>query len=41
LAIVLLDATMVYFVTGDIALGLSTAALMIPAATLGRWIFIT
>jgi 4-hydroxybenzoate polyprenyltransferase len=41
LAIVLLDATMVYWKTGNPALGLGTALLIVPAATLGRWIFIT
>jgi 4-hydroxybenzoate polyprenyltransferase len=41
LAIVLLDATMVYCKTGDPALGLGVAALVIPAAALGRRIFIT
>jgi len=41
LSIVLLDATMVYWRTGDPALAGLTAALVVPAATLGRWIFIT
>ncbi|HET6326148.1 MAG TPA: UbiA family prenyltransferase [Planctomycetaceae bacterium] len=41
LAIVLLDATLVYWATGNPVLALGVAALLIPAATLGRWIFIT
>ncbi len=41
LAIVLLDATMVYLATADLAFALATAALAVPAATLGRWIYIT
>jgi 4-hydroxybenzoate polyprenyltransferase len=41
LAIVLLDATMVFFCTGSPMLAACVAALIIPAATLGRWIFIT
>ncbi len=41
LAIVLLDATMVECRTGDPVLAMAVAALLIPAATLGRWIFIT
>ena len=41
LAIVLLDATMVGCRTGDPLLALAVAALFVPAATLGRWIFIT
>jgi 4-hydroxybenzoate polyprenyltransferase len=41
LAIVLLDATMIYWATGNPTLALGTALLIIPAATLGRWIFIT
>jgi 4-hydroxybenzoate polyprenyltransferase len=41
LAIVLWDATMVYAATGNPGLALCVAALLIPAATLGRWIFIT
>jgi 4-hydroxybenzoate polyprenyltransferase len=41
LAIVLLDATMIFWKTGDPLTALGVAALIIPAATLGRWIFIT
>jgi 4-hydroxybenzoate polyprenyltransferase len=41
LAIVLLDATMIYFKTSDPVLALGVAALLVPAAILGRWIFIT
>ena len=41
LAIVLLDATMVFCLTGSPMLAIAVAALLIPAATLGRWIFIT
>jgi hypothetical protein len=41
LAIVLLDATMIYAKTGNPILALGVAALVVPAAILGRWIFIT
>lgn len=41
LAIVLLDATMVYCLTDSPLLAVAVTALLIPAATLGRWIFIT
>jgi 4-hydroxybenzoate polyprenyltransferase len=41
LAIVLLDATMVFWASGDIVIAFGTALLIIPAATLGRFIFIT
>jgi len=41
LAIVLFDATMIYWKTGNPALACGTALLVVPAATLGRWIFIT
>jgi hypothetical protein len=41
LAIVLLDATMIFCRTGDPIVALGVVALIIPAATLGRWIFIT
>lgn len=41
LAIVLLDAAMIYWKTGDPTLTCGTALLIVPAATLGRWIFIT
>jgi 4-hydroxybenzoate polyprenyltransferase len=41
LAIVLLDATMIYAKTGDPILALAVGALVVPAAILGRWIFIT
>jgi 4-hydroxybenzoate polyprenyltransferase len=41
LAIVLFDATMVCFKTGDPVLAVGVALLFIPAATLGRFIFIT
>jgi 4-hydroxybenzoate polyprenyltransferase len=41
LAIVLLDATMVYWASGDAMIALGTALLIVPAATLGRFIFIT
>jgi 4-hydroxybenzoate polyprenyltransferase len=41
LAIVLLEATMIYFKTGSVSLAGATALLVIPAATLGRWIMIT
>jgi 4-hydroxybenzoate polyprenyltransferase len=41
LAIVLFDATMIYGITGNPTLACGTALLIVPAATLGRWIFIT
>ncbi len=41
LTIVLLDATMIYAKTGDPILALAVGALVVPAAILGRWIFIT
>jgi len=41
LAIVLFDATMIYGFTGNATLACGTALLIVPAATLGRWIFIT
>jgi 4-hydroxybenzoate polyprenyltransferase len=41
LAIVLLDATVIFCKTGDPLVAVGIAALIIPAATLGRWIFIT
>jgi 4-hydroxybenzoate polyprenyltransferase len=41
LAIVLLDATFVYWASADATIGLGTALLLVPAATLGRFIFIT
>ncbi len=41
LAIVLFDATMIYGITGDPTLACGTALLIVPAATVGRWIFIT
>jgi 4-hydroxybenzoate polyprenyltransferase len=41
LAIVWIDAAMVYWATADLVLALVVAALIVPAAWLGRWIFIT
>jgi 4-hydroxybenzoate polyprenyltransferase len=41
LAIVWIDAAMVYWATTDLVLALVVAALIVPAAWLGRWIFIT
>jgi 4-hydroxybenzoate polyprenyltransferase len=41
LAIALLDATMVYWASGDAMTAIGTALLIVPAATLGRFIFIT
>jgi 4-hydroxybenzoate polyprenyltransferase len=41
LAIVLLDAAMVYWASGNAMLAVGTALLIVPAATLGRFIFIT
>lgn len=41
LAIVLLDATMVYWASSNAMVAFATALLIVPAATLGRFIFIT
>lgn len=41
LTLVVLDATLIYFHTGETAYAVATLALLIPALTLGRWIFIT
>ena len=41
LAIVLLDATMIYGASGNAVIAIATALLIVPAATLGRFIFIT
>jgi hypothetical protein len=41
LMIILLDATMIYSQAGSLALACLTAVLIVPAAALGRWIFIT
>jgi 4-hydroxybenzoate polyprenyltransferase len=41
LAIVLFDAALIYWKTGNPALACGTALLVLPAAALGRWIFIT
>jgi 4-hydroxybenzoate polyprenyltransferase len=41
LSIVLFDATMVFYGTGSPLLAAYVLALIVPAATLGRWIFIT
>ncbi len=41
LSLVMLDATLVVYVTGQSALGLVTAALMIPAFILAKWIPMT
>jgi 4-hydroxybenzoate polyprenyltransferase len=41
LAIVLLDATMIYGASGNALIAIATALLIVPAATLGRFIFIT
>jgi 4-hydroxybenzoate polyprenyltransferase len=41
LAIILFDATMTYWASGNALLACGTLLLIVPAATLGRWIFIT
>ena len=41
LTLVVLDATLIYFHTGEAVYAVATLALLIPALTLGRWIFIT
>lgn len=41
LSLVMLDATLVVFVTGSTPLGLATAALLIPAFVLAKWIPMT
>jgi UbiA prenyltransferase family len=40
-AIILIDATMIYAQAGQPTLAIASAALVFPAAILGRWIFIT
>ena len=40
-SLVMLDATLVLFSTGNIAYAAFTAGLVIPAMILGRWIFVT
>jgi 4-hydroxybenzoate polyprenyltransferase len=41
LAIILFDATMAYWASGDPTLACGVLVLIVPAASLGRWIFIT
>ena len=41
LSLVMLDALLVVFTTGDNVLGLMTAALLVPAFILARWIPMT
>ena len=41
LTLVVLDATLIYFHTAEAVYAIATLALLIPALTLGRWIFIT
>jgi 4-hydroxybenzoate polyprenyltransferase len=41
LAIILFDATMTYWASGNALVACGTLLLIVPAATLGRWIFIT
>jgi 4-hydroxybenzoate polyprenyltransferase len=41
LAIILFDATMTYWASGNALLACGTLLLIVPAAMLGRWIFIT
>ncbi len=41
LSLVMIDATLILFATGNTAYALYTAALLIPATTLGRWIPMT
>lgn len=36
-----LDATLVYAATGDAALALGTAALIVPTLLIGRWVYVT
>lgn len=40
-SLVMLDATLVLFFSGDVFYAIYTALLVIPAAFLGRWIFVT
>lgn len=41
LSLVMLDATLIFFKTGDPLYALAIAALLLPAVILGRWIFVT
>ena len=41
LSLVVLDATLVLFKTGDPVLAIATAALLVPAILLGRWMSMT
>lgn len=41
LSLIVLDATLVYFKTGQPGPAVATAALIVPAVVLGRWIFVT
>jgi hypothetical protein len=40
-SVVMADATLIHFKTGEPVYSLVTAALLIPAVFLGRWIFVT
>ena len=40
-SLVMLDATLVLFITGDMTYAAITAGLVVPAMLLGRWIFVT
>ena len=41
LSLVMLDATMILFVTGNVAYAAATAALLIPSIVIARWIAVT
>ncbi len=41
LSIIMIDAVLLSAWTGNITLGLSVAALLLPALTVGRWIYVT
>jgi hypothetical protein len=41
LSIIMLDAVLVFAASGSAVFALGTVALLIPATTLGRWIYVT
>lgn len=41
LSIIVLDATLVFYKTGDVFAATATIALLLPAVTVGRWVYLT
>ncbi|MCA9114846.1 MAG: UbiA family prenyltransferase [Planctomycetaceae bacterium] len=41
LSIIVIDASLVFYKTGDVLLATMTVALLLPALTVGRWIYVT